>query len=81
MRQFGTTSLLVYWVHIELVYGRASGLLKGNLNVAQTLVAALAVILLMLAISVAKTHRGKLEALLQEIGWSFSPRMDRISGD
>ena len=22
VRQFGTTSLLVYWVHIELVYGR-----------------------------------------------------------
>ena len=22
IRQFGVTSLLVYWVHIELVYGR-----------------------------------------------------------
>jgi fucose 4-O-acetylase-like acetyltransferase len=49
VRQFGTTSLLVYWVHIELVYGRELFFLKGSLNEAQTLVAAVFVILLMLA--------------------------------
>src|SRR5947209_12442131 len=81
VRQFGTTSLLVYWVHIELIYGRASWFLKSNLNVAQTVAAALIVVLLMLAISVIKTHRGKLEGMLQEIGWSFGPRVGRVSGD
>jgi len=81
VRQFGTTSLLVYWVHIELVYGRASGLLKGNLNVAQAVVAAVVVILLMLAISVFKTHRTQVEAMLQEMRWSFGARVDRVSGD
>jgi hypothetical protein len=81
VRQFGTTSLLVYWVHIELVYGRASWLLKGNLNVAQTAVAAVWVILLMLAISLIKTHRERLKAMLQEMGWEFGPRVNRASGD
>jgi hypothetical protein len=81
VRQFGTTSLLVYWVHIELVYGRASGLLKGNLNLAQTAVAAVWVILLMLAISLIKTNRERLKVMLQEMGWEFGPRVGRASGD
>ena len=34
--QFGVTSLLVYWVHIELVYGRWFFFLKERLNVLQT---------------------------------------------
>ena len=67
VRQFGTTSLLVYWVHIELIYGRASGLWKGNLNVAQTASAAVIVFLLMLAISLIKTNRERLKAMLQEM--------------
>ncbi|HXB67197.1 MAG TPA: acyltransferase family protein [Candidatus Acidoferrales bacterium] len=74
VRQFGTTSLLVYWVHIELVYGRASWLLKGNLNVAQAAMAAVAMILLMLAISLLKTHRTEIQAMLEEMGWPFRPR-------
>lgn len=57
IRQFGTTSLLVYWVHIELVYGRWLWFYKGNLDVPQTIVTAVTVILLMLAISVVKTRR------------------------
>src|ERR1035438_8586707 len=56
VRQFGTTSLLVYWVHIELVYGRELFFLKGSLNEVQTLAAAVFVILLMLTISVIKTR-------------------------
>jgi len=81
VRQFGTTSLLVYWVHIELVYGRASGLWKGNLNVAQTASAAVIVVLLMLGISLIKTHRERVKAMLEEMGWEFGPRVDRASGD
>jgi peptidoglycan/LPS O-acetylase OafA/YrhL len=55
VRQFGTTSLVVYWVHIELVYGRWMGALKENLTIGESVVAAVGVTLLMLMISVAKT--------------------------
>ena len=81
IRQFGVTSLLVYWVHIELVYGHASWLLKDNLTVPQTAFAAVAVILLMLAISTMKTHREKWQDMLYSIGWSFTPRPDSSAGD
>ena len=67
IRQFGVTSLLVYWVHIELVYGHASWFFKDNLNVPQTVFAAVIVILLMLAISTMKTHREKWQAMLCEL--------------
>jgi uncharacterized membrane protein len=81
VRQFGTTSLLVYWVHIELVYGRWLWFLKNNLTVPQTLVAAVWVILLMLAISTLKTYRHRVEDVLAEMGWSFGPKPDRVPGD
>jgi hypothetical protein len=81
VRQFGTTSLLVYWVHIELVYGRASGLLKGTLNVAQTVISAAVIILLMLALSLTKTHRTKVKAHLQEMGLYFRPRAVALAGE
>lgn len=55
IRQFGTTSLIVYWVHIELVYGRWIAPLKENLNIGESVLAAIGVTLLMLAISVGKT--------------------------
>jgi uncharacterized membrane protein len=81
VRQFGTTSLLVYWVHIELVYGRWFWYWKNNLNVAQTVLAAIGIILLMLAISSAKTYRGRLIASLTQAGWWFTPKPERVPGD
>ena len=82
VRQFGVTSLLVYWVHIELVYGHASWAFKDNLNVAQTVFAAVVVIVLMLALSTMKTHRDKWQAALSNLGLSFNqPRPDSASGD
>lgn len=51
VRQLGTTSLLVYWVHIELVYGRWLGGWKESLDNAQTVMATVFVIGLMLALS------------------------------
>ncbi|MBZ5581733.1 MAG: DUF1624 domain-containing protein [Acidobacteriia bacterium] len=81
VRQFGTTSLLVYWVHIELVYGRGLWFLKGNLNEVQTAFAAVGMILLMLAISTAKTYRHRIAAALSEMGWTFVPKPDRVPGD
>ena len=81
VRQFGTTSLLVYWVHIELVYGRSLWFLKGNLTEAQTAIAAVLVILLMLGIATAKTYRLRIQAVLADLGWTFGPKPDRVPGD
>ena len=81
IRQFGVTSLLVYWVHIELVYGNASWLLRDNLNVPQTVLAAVLVILLMLGISTMKTHRDKWQSALANLGWIDAPRPDSAAGD
>ena len=79
MRQFGTTSLLVYWVHIELVYGRWFWFWKNGLNVGQTVVAAMVVIVLMLALSAAKTYRHQIGSWLSDVGWGYNPQ--RVSGD
>jgi peptidoglycan/LPS O-acetylase OafA/YrhL len=81
VRQFGTTSLLVYWVHVELIYGRWLWFFKENLNIAQTATSALLVILLMLALSVAKTRRDRVAAALSNVGWSFGLKPARASGD
>ena len=54
VRQLGTTSLLVYWVHIELVYGRWLGFWKEQLTIGETVLAAFGITLLMLALSAAK---------------------------
>jgi hypothetical protein len=81
VRQFGTTSLLVYWVHIELVYGRELFFLKGNLTEVQTIFAAVFVILLMLAISVIKTRWTEVRAFLAAAGWWSAPKAERVAGD
>jgi uncharacterized membrane protein len=81
VRQFGTTSLLVYWVHIELVYGRWLWFFKNNLNVAQTVTVAVAVILLMLLLAVAKTYRKDWAAVAAGWRWYFATRPNRVSGD
>jgi hypothetical protein len=81
VRQFGVTSLLVYWVHIELVYGRWMWFFKNNLTVAQTAFTAVGVILFMLAISIIKTYRVQVRAALVEMGWWFSANSERVSGD
>ncbi len=41
VRQLGITSLLVYWVHIELVYGRWLWFFKNGLTVPQAMLTAL----------------------------------------
>jgi uncharacterized membrane protein len=80
--QFGTTSLLVYWVHIELVYGKWLWFLKTNLTVAQTVVAAVFMILLMLTISLIRTNWDRVSLSLAEMGWTwFGPKPDRVPGD
>jgi uncharacterized membrane protein len=81
VRQFGMTSLLVYWVHIELVYGRALGYFKESLTLPQTVFVAVLVILAMLGLSIARTNPAATMAWFR--GWfgSPGPSPDRISGD
>jgi uncharacterized membrane protein len=81
VRQLGTTSLLVYWVHIELVYGRSLWFFKNSLNVGQTAMAAACLIVIMLALSAIKTNRDRLKMALAGVGWWFSPRPGRAAGD
>jgi len=57
MQCLGKNSLMVYWVHVMLVYGNIAKWFKGNLTIAQTTLATLAVMLLMLAMSVAWLRR------------------------
>lgn len=71
VRQFGTTSLLVYWVHIELMYGRWLWFVKENLTISQTAAIAVAFILLMLALSVARTQWKNWRTLGMGLGWYF----------
>jgi len=56
VRQLGTTSLLIYWVHTELVYGRWFGAWQQGLSTAQTVIVAAVVIGMMLGLSVASTR-------------------------
>jgi uncharacterized membrane protein len=58
-RQLGTTSLLVYWVHVELVYGRWFGIWKERLSVGQVLAFTVVLLMLMTVLSLLQTN-GKL---------------------
>jgi len=60
--QLGYTSLLVYWVHIEFVYGRFSLLPKKACGIAQATAGLAAVFLGMLALSVVRTRLKKAKA-------------------
>jgi uncharacterized membrane protein len=53
MQCLGRNSLMVYWVHVMLVYGNIAKPLKRALTIPQTAAATLAVTILMLALSVA----------------------------
>jgi uncharacterized membrane protein len=53
--QLGKTSLLVYWVHIEFVYGRFSLLPKRTETIPQATGGLIIIFLCMLALSVART--------------------------
>ncbi len=54
--QLGKTSLLVYWVHIEFVYGRLSILPKHKCSVLQASLGLLIIFLAMLALSLLRTN-------------------------
>ncbi len=60
--QLGNTSLLVYWVHIEFVYGRCSILPKGRCSVLKATAGLLVIFLAMVALSVLRTRWKKRQA-------------------
>ena len=76
--QFGTTSLLVYWVHVELVYGRWLGSWKESLDTTEVVVLSVVIIGLMLALSVLRTSSKKWNILPASWRWypSTSPKAD-----
>jgi uncharacterized membrane protein len=56
MVQLGNTSLLVYWVHIEFVYGRFSILPKGQCGILKATAGLLVIFLAMLGLSLLRTR-------------------------
>ena len=66
-RQLGTTSLLVYWVHIELVYGRWFGVWKEDLTVPQVVAFTLVLLVLMAILSVLRTRYRSIGSLFKTI--------------
>jgi len=56
MVQLGNTSLLMYWVHIEFVYGRFSILPKGQCSVLKATAGLLVIFLAMLGVSLLRTR-------------------------
>ncbi len=75
-RQLGVTSLLIYWVHIELVYGRWFGFWKESLSVSQVLIFTFCLIALMTLLSYMQTNFDDLKRLFRT-----APAPQRASGD
>ncbi|MDQ2839984.1 MAG: DUF1624 domain-containing protein [Acidobacteriota bacterium] len=65
-RQLGVTSLLVYWVHIELVYGRWFGIWKEGMSIAQVVIYTIILLALITALSVLRTR-------IKSVGSFFRP--------
>lgn len=78
-RQLGTTSLIVYWVHIELVYGRWFGVWKEALSVSQVLTFTAILLGLMVFVSIGQTRAKGFWAMLKTSPPLPQPR--RASGD
>ena len=66
--QLGNTSLLVYWVHIEFVYGRFSILPKGQCSILKATAGLLTIFLAMVALSVLRTRWKKRKAKVLRAG-------------
>ena len=80
VRQLGTTSLLVYWVHIELLYGRWLSFWHSNLNLWQSTIAASVCLVLMIFLAAARTHyRQWIEAVRLFLRQQRVP--ERVPGD
>lgn len=76
VRQLGTTSLLIYWVHTELVYGRWLGYWQQGLSTAQTVILAAVVIAAMLGLSVASTRWAQIKEAIWKPASTALPEAD-----
>jgi uncharacterized membrane protein len=75
VRQIGTTALLVFWVHIELVYGYWTGPWKGRLTARQSAWATVIIVALMYVLSIVKTRlKGPVKGAIRRV---FAPRGSR----
>jgi uncharacterized membrane protein len=75
--QIGQTSLLVYWVHIEFVYGRFSILRKDAETIPKASLGLLSIFVAMVLLSMARTRlKGRGPAILRQI-----QRVPRPAGD
>jgi hypothetical protein len=79
VRQLGTTSLLVYWVHIEIVYGRWLGFWHESLTIGQCTVGAILMIVTMVLLSFWRTHSVKIRDFVATL--RRPPEPVRVSGD
>ncbi len=79
VKQLGTTSLLVYWVHIELVYGRWFGSWKNGLDNYQVIAYSVCLIAFMLGMSMLRTRFSDWKFPLGMGLGTLQPR--RVSGD
>lgn len=65
MKQLGRTSLLIYWVHVDLCYGGIARPVRGKLGIPGATLGIVLLTALMLALSMVKTRHGKrIRALL-----------------
>jgi uncharacterized membrane protein len=80
-RQFGVTSLLVYWVHVELVYGRWFWFWKETFNALQCVAAAAVLIVLMLGLSILRTRTKGRRLAWSSLSIAFSKQPERVPGD
>ena len=78
LRQLGRTSLLVYWVHIELVYGRWFGPWKMQLVIVQVVVFAAVLVITMTGLSLLRTNWRNVRSFLSP---TPIPAPDPASGD
>ena len=79
VRQLGTTSLLVYWVHIELLYGRWLSSWHSGLTIEECTVIAIIVIVSMVLLSAIWTHHKRWGEFLSSL--RPQPEPERVSGD
>jgi uncharacterized membrane protein len=81
LRQLGTTSLLVYWVHIELVYGRWFGSWKESLGNLECGIYAAILIAAMLGLSVLRSRWNGQRLMTLVAPWFSYNSPRRVSGD
>ena len=79
--QLGQTSLLVYWVHIEFVYGRFSILPKRAVGVATATRGLIEIFLFMLILSIARTRIDWKKIDWGRIGWRTTGSPQEVRTD